>query len=47
MSTPSFKPTLGLHDAAMVVADSMIGAGIFMGELILHGTPAEQAGSCS
>ncbi|MDN3657129.1 amino acid permease [Ferruginibacter paludis] len=30
MSTTSFKPTLGLLDATMVVAGSMIGSGIFI-----------------
>ena len=29
-TTPSFKPTLGLLDATMVVAGSMIGSGIFI-----------------
>jgi len=29
-NTPSFKPTLGLFDATMVVAGSMIGSGIFI-----------------
>ncbi len=27
---PSFKPTLGLMDATMIVAGSMIGSGIFI-----------------
>jgi basic amino acid/polyamine antiporter, APA family len=30
MSTTSFKPTLGLTDATMIVAGSMIGSGIFI-----------------
>ena len=30
MQTPSFKPALGLMDATMVVAGSMIGSGIFI-----------------
>lgn len=30
MSTTSFKPTLGLMDATMIVAGSMIGSGIFI-----------------
>jgi len=30
MSTPSFKPTLGLLDGTMIVAGSMIGSGIFI-----------------
>jgi APA family basic amino acid/polyamine antiporter len=30
MSTTSFKPSLGLLDATMVVAGSMIGSGIFI-----------------
>ena len=30
MSTTSFKRTLGLLDATMVVAGSMIGSGIFI-----------------
>ncbi len=29
-TTPSFKPTLGLFDATMIVAGSMIGSGIFI-----------------
>ncbi|WP_255326489.1 APC family permease [Sediminibacterium sp. C3] len=29
-TTPSFKPTLGLLDATMIVAGSMIGSGIFI-----------------
>jgi len=29
-ATPSFKPTLGLFDATMIVAGSMIGSGIFI-----------------
>ena len=29
-NTPSFKPTLGLFDATMIVAGSMIGSGIFI-----------------
>lgn len=30
MSTTNFKPTLGLVDATMIVAGSMIGSGIFI-----------------
>ena len=30
MNTTSFKPTLGLLDATMIVAGSMIGSGIFI-----------------
>src|SRR5215218_3649513 len=29
-TAPSFKPTLGLFDATMIVAGSMIGSGIFI-----------------
>lgn len=30
MSEPNFKPVLGLRDATMIVAGSMIGSGIFI-----------------
>ena len=30
LSKPSFKPSLGLFDATMIVAGSMIGSGIFI-----------------
>ena len=30
MSNASFKPSLGLMDATMIVAGSMIGSGIFI-----------------
>ncbi|MFH1618940.1 MAG: amino acid permease [bacterium] len=39
--TPSFKPTLGLLDATMIVAGSMIGSGIF----IVSGDMARNVGS--